>query len=182
MIVGLAGSPSIPSRTRLLVQTAIAKIGLQAGVETRLVDLAELVPDLGIRCRAEASARVDEALRLIESADLLLVGSPVYKGSYTGLLKHLIDLLDYPSLLGTPVGLVATGGSDRHALVVEYQFRPLFSFFGARTLPTAVFLPEKSIHNGWAGDAACGARLDQLIAEAVHELAFLKEKRAAAAV
>ncbi len=180
MIVGLAGSPSVPSRTRLVVQTAIDRIAGQAGAQSRLVDLAGLVPDLGIRCRAEASAAVEEALRLIDGSDLLIVGSPVYKGSYTGLLKHLIDLLDYPSLLGTPVGLIATGGSDRHALVVEYQLRPLFSFFGAKTLATAVFIPDKSIHGGWVEEGACSARLDQLIAEAVHELKAMREQRPAA--
>ncbi|MGO8955226.1 MAG: NAD(P)H-dependent oxidoreductase [Rhodomicrobium sp.] len=179
-IVGLAGSPSIPSRTRLVVQTAIDRIGAQAGAQTRLVDLGELVPDLGIRSRAEASARVEDALRAIETADLLVVGTPVYKGSYTGLLKHLIDLIDYPSLLGTPVGLLATGGSDRHALVVEYQLRPLFAFFGAKTLATAVFIQDKAIHNGFVQDTACAARLDQMIAEAVHELKSVRKPRASA--
>ncbi len=170
IIAGLAGSPSISSRTRLIVQAAIGRIGKQTGAQARLVDLAELVPDLGIRSRAEASARVEEALRTIESADLLIVGSPVYKGSYPGLLKHFVDLLNYPCCLGTPVGLLATGGSDRHALVVEYQLRPLFAFFGAKTLATAVFIPDTAIQNGWVEDAACGSRLDQMIAEAVHEL------------
>jgi FMN reductase len=170
IIAGLAGSPSVPSRTRLIVQAAIGRIGKQTGAQTRLVDLAELVPDLGIRSRAEASARVEEALCSIESADLLIVGSPVYKGSYPGLLKHFVDLLNYPCCLGTPVGLLATGGSDRHALVVEYQLRPLFAFFGAKTLATAVFIPDTAIHDGWVEDGACSARLDQMIAEAVHEL------------
>lgn len=182
MIAGLAGSPSIPSRTRLLVQTAIDRIIAQTGAASRLVDLAELVPHLGIRSRAEAPAPVEEALRLIEGADLLIVGTPVYKGSYTGLFKHLIDLIDYPALLGTPVGLLATGGSDRHALVVEYQLRPLFTFFGAKTLPTAVFVPEKSIHNGWVEEAGCAARLDQMIAEAVHEVGLARSRLASAAV
>ncbi len=181
-IVGLAGSPSVPSRTQALVQTALARIAAQTGAQTRLIDLAALVPDLGIRSRAEASSRVEEALRAIEGADLLIVGSPVYKGSYPGLLKHLVDLLDYPCLLGTPVGLLATGGSDRHALVVEYQLRPLFAFFGAKTLATAVFIPDKAIHNGWVTDEAYGARLNQMIAEAVHELKTARNLPAAPSV
>ena len=179
-IVGLAGSPSVSSRTRLIVQAAIDRVGAAAGAQSKLVDLGGLVPDLGIRSRAEASPRVEEALRLIESADLLIVGSPVYKGSYAGLLKHLIDLINYPALLGTPVGLLAMGGSERHALVVEYQLRPLFAFFGAKTLATAVFIPEKSIHNGWVEDTACGARLDQMLAEAVEALKAVREIRASA--
>jgi FMN reductase len=177
-IAGLTGSPSAPSRTRLIVQSVLEKIAAQTGAEAHLIDLADLVPDLGICSRFEASPRVEHALRLMESADLLLVGSPVYKGSYTGLFKHLIDLINYPSLLGTPVGLIATGGSDRHALVIEHQLRPLFSFFGAKTLATGVFITDKSISNGWVEEAAVSARLDQLIAEAVHELKQTKPAKA----
>lgn len=178
--VGLSGSPCSPSRTRLIVKAALDRIAAQSGAQARLIDLADLVPDLGISSRADASPRVEEALCAIESAGLLLVGSPVYKGSYTGLLKHLIDLINYPALLGTPVGLLACGGSDRHALVIEHQLRPLFAFFGAKTLATGVFLTDKTIQNGWVEDAACGVRLDQLIAEAVHELDLARAKRAAA--
>ena len=164
----------MPSRTCGLVRTVIDRIAAKTGAKTRLVDLAELVPDLGIRGRADASPRLEEALAAIEGAGLLIVGAPVYKGSYPGLFKHLIDLLEYPCLVRTPVGLLATGGSDRHALVVEYQLRPLFAFFGAKTLATAVFVPDKAIHNGWVVDEPCGARLSQMIAEAVHELKALR--------
>ncbi len=179
--VGLSGSPCTPSRTRVMVKAVTERIAAQGGARALLIDLAELVPELGVSSRAGASPRVEEALRAIESADFLLVGSPVYKGSYTGLLKHLIDLINYPALLGTPVGLLACGGSDRHALVIEHQLRPLFGFFGAKTLPTGVFMTDKTIQNGWVEDAACSVRLDQLIAEAVHELNLARTMRASAA-
>ncbi len=180
-VVGLSGSPCTPSRTRLIVKAVMERVAAQTGAQARLVDLADLVPDLGIRSRAEASPQVEDALQAIESAGLLVVGSPVYKGSYTGLLKHLIDLINYPALLGTPVALLAAGGSDRHALVIEHQLRPLFAFFGAKTLATGVFLTDKTIQNGWVEDAACSARLEQLIAEAVHELSHARTARASAA-
>jgi FMN reductase len=176
--VGLSGSPCAPSRTRSIVKAVLDRIASKARVEARLIDLADLVPDLGVASRADASPCVEEALRAIESADLLIVGSPVYKGSYTGLLKHLIDLVNYPALLGAPVGLLACGGSDRHALVIEHQMRPLFGFFGAKTLPTGVFMTDKTVVDGWVVDAACAARLDQLIAEAVHELDVARARRA----
>jgi FMN reductase len=177
--VGLSGSPCSPSRTRAIVKAVLDRIAAEARVEARLIDLAGLVPDLGVASRPDASPRVEEALRAIERADLLIVGSPVYKGSYTGLLKHLIDLVNYPALLGVPVGLLACGGSDRHALVIEHQMRPLFGFFGAKTLPTGVFLTDKTVVDGWVEDAACAARLDQLIAEAVHEFDVARARRSA---
>ena len=116
--------------------------------ETSVVDVAQLLPGLVARSRDEVSPEVAEALLLVEQADLLLVGTPVYKGSYTGLFKHFIDLLDYKALNSVVVGLLATGGSDRHALVIEHQLRPLFGFFNAHTLPTGVFVPDGAFIDG----------------------------------
>ena len=75
----------------------------------------------------------------IERADLLIVGTPVYRGSYTGAFKHVFDLVRHDRLRGTPVILTATGGSQMHGLVTEHQLRPLFGFFGALSLPTTVY-------------------------------------------
>ncbi|WP_343038483.1 NAD(P)H-dependent oxidoreductase [Microvirga arsenatis] len=53
---------------------------------------------------------LEEALRAVEQADLLLIGTPVHKGSYTGLFKHFVDLIDCKSLAGVSVALLAMGG------------------------------------------------------------------------
>jgi FMN reductase len=174
-IVGLCGSPKSPSRTRTLVQTLVEGIGLETNLPTSLIDLSELVSELGIASRDQASARLERTLKEIETASLLIVGTPIYKGSYTGLLKHLIDLLDYPVLLHVPVGLVATGGSERHALAVEHQLRPLFGFFCARTLPTGVFVSERDLGpDGRVSEPVIRLRLEQLAGEAVEALRDLK--------
>jgi FMN reductase len=180
-VVALSGSPSAPSRTHQVLASALDRIAAATGAETSIVELAELVPDLGIRARTEASVRLEAALKRVETADLLLAGTPVYKGSYPGLFKHFVDLIAYPGLLGVPVGIIATGGSDRHALIVEYQLRPLFAFFGAKTLPTAVFISDKTIAGGVVEEASVSARLDQLIAEVVLELTLMGQKRTIAA-
>ena len=77
------------------------------------------------------------------AADALIVGSPVYKGSYTGLFKHLFDFVEPEALAGKPVILTATGGGPRHALVVEHSLRPLFGFFTALTIPTAIYASDQ---------------------------------------
>jgi FMN reductase len=82
---------------------------------------------------------VEEHLQRIEAADLLVVATPVYRASFTGLFKHLFDFVGQYALLGTPVLLAATGGSERHGLVIEHQLRPLFAFFQAITLPVGVY-------------------------------------------
>jgi FMN reductase len=95
-----------------------------------------------------------------------VVGSPTFKGSYTGLFKHFFDLLDPNSLKGKPVILAATGGGERHSLVVEHQLRPLFGFFEALTIPTAIYASDRDFADGALVSEAIRARAQQAIAEA----------------
>ena len=81
-------------------------------------------------------------MQAIENADLVIAVTPVYKGSYSGLFKHLFDLVHPEALVDRPVLLAANGGSPRHALVVDHQLRPLFSFFQSLTLPLGVYASE----------------------------------------
>lgn len=86
---------------------------------------------------------MEQALAAAEQADVLVVVSPVFRGSYTGLFKHFFDLIEQDALIDKPVLLAANGGSERHALVIDHQLRPLFSFFQARTLPLGVYATDK---------------------------------------
>jgi FMN reductase len=181
-IVAVVGSPAPHSRTRSLVTEIQGRIVSETGAAARLVDIAELVPSLMVRSREETSAVLEEALRAVERADLLLIGTPVYKGSYTGLFKHFIDLVDYTSLAGVPVGLLAMGGSDRHALVIDHQLRPLFGFFNAQTLPTGVFVSERSYADGFIDDPVLQNRISVFVRESVDAVkvrAVIRELRAA---
>ncbi|RYE49658.1 MAG: FMN reductase, partial [Hyphomicrobiales bacterium] len=120
-IIGLSGNLDRPSKTRSLVQTVVATAASEFYATGAIYDLADFGPSLGAARRLsdlDAPARVP--LEAVLSADALVVGSPVYKGSYTGLFKHLIDLIDPLALAGRPVLLTATGGGDRHALVIEH--------------------------------------------------------------
>jgi len=112
--------------------------------EQRLVELGELAPQLtGGVWRAQQSATVERELAAVEQADVLVVATPVFRGAYTGLFKHFFDLIHQDALIDKPVLLAATGGSERHALVIDHQLRPLFSFFQARTLPLGVYAVDK---------------------------------------
>jgi FMN reductase len=98
------------------------------------------------------------------------VATPVYRASYTGLFKHLFDLVHHESLIDIPVLLAATGGSDRHALVIDHQLRPLFSFFQAQTLPVGVYAVEKDFDGYDIASAALQERIALAIARAVPHL------------
>ena len=83
-----------------------------------------------------------DIVRAVETADILVVGSPVYRASYSGALKHLFDLVHFEALAGKPVILAATGGTPLHGLMIDHQLRPLFAFFKALTLPTSIYALE----------------------------------------
>ncbi|MEJ2115975.1 MAG: NAD(P)H-dependent oxidoreductase [Gammaproteobacteria bacterium] len=75
----------------------------------------------------------------IVEADALIIGTPMYRGSYTGLLKNVFDLIPNDALMGKPVGLIATGGSDHHYLALEHELKPILGFFNAHAIPGGVY-------------------------------------------
>lgn len=154
--VGLSGNITAPSKTRALVSTALDLVQNRIETQRDLFEINDFGDSLGRARRledldAEARAKVD----VILNADALVIATPVYKASYPGLFKHLLDLLDPQALLGKPVLLAATGGGEKHALAVEHQLRPLLAFFEAQSLATAVHVSDKDFTNGTlTGDAA----------------------------
>ena len=132
--------------------------------ETRLIEVATLGPLFaGALRREDLQPEVEDALRAIETADLLIVASPVYRASFTGLFKHLFDFVGQYALVGTPVLLAATGGGERHALILEHQLRPLFGFFQALTLPVGVYASDTDFDGYELTSEAVKRRIDQAV-------------------
>jgi len=172
-IVGFAGNITRPSKTRSFVEDVVGQAAGLFDLSASVFDVTDLGPSFPSARREDD---LDEAaktwLRAIAAADLLVVGSPTYKGSYTGLFKHFFDLLDPAALRGKPVILVATGGGDRHALIVEHQLRPLFGFFEAFALPTAIYAADRDFSNGELVSPGIRQRVSQAIGEAGRALAI----------
>lgn len=171
-IVAVSGSLHSPSKTTVLAREILegfaTALGSGAGneleVETHLIELSDIGREFsGALSRDDLSPIAEEALRRIESATLLIVASPVYRASFTGLFKHVFDFVGQYALIDKPVLLAATGGSDRHALIIEHQFRPLFSFFQAITLPIGVYASDTDFVDYRIDSQALHDRIDQAI-------------------
>ncbi|TIV61866.1 FMN reductase [Mesorhizobium sp.] len=148
-IVGFSGNITRPSKTRTFVDLIVQDIAIRHGLSSKTYDIDDVGPSLGTaKWARDLDARAQAILSDVLAADVLVVGSPTYKGSYTGLFKHFFDLIDPSALRGKPVLLTATGGGERHALIVEHQLRPLFGFFEAFALPTAVYATDKDFTDG----------------------------------
>jgi FMN reductase len=164
--VGFAGSSSRPSRTRNLVEAITTTAAKRIGATTTIYDLNEIHPSLGSTLEpSKAPPDLVDLIEAITNADALIVGSPVYKGTYTGLFKHLFDLIEPKALKDKPVVLSATGGSERHALVLDHGLRPLFAFFSADIVATGVYATEPDFAEHLPSSGPVLARIERAAEE-----------------
>lgn len=167
-VVAVSGGLQRPSRTLALTQQLLATLAAELPITSHVIELGDIGPGLGgALYRSQLPADIEAQIKLIESADLLVVASPVYRGSFTGLFKHLFDFVDHEALINVPVLLAATGGSDRHALVIEHQLRPLFAFFQTHTLPLGVYASEQDFRDYAIVNPALQARIELAVQRAV---------------
>jgi len=180
-IVTLNGSPRANSRTASLAGALATAIAAKVPAAVKTVHLADAASHLlTALSRDQASPAGEEILRTIESADLLVVGTPVYRASVAGALKHIFDLIDRDALAGRIAVLSATGGTPLHGLIGEHQLRPLLSFFRAYTVPTFVYATEDEFDAERAPLAAVRERIARAAEEAAHLLAHSPARAAAA--
>lgn len=133
-----------PSSTSMLgerlaesTRTAFDAAGEQ--VEITTVHLREYFPDIAQAFSSFAPSRLREVFETVAQADGVIVLTPLFNTSYSGLFKSFFDVLPEGTLAGTPVLMGATGGTPRHSLALDYAIRPMLSYLKAEVLPTAVF-------------------------------------------
>ncbi|MDX2784138.1 NAD(P)H-dependent oxidoreductase, partial [Streptomyces caniscabiei] len=140
-LVVVSAGLSVPSSTRLLGdRLAAAVVGQDASVEVQVVELRDLAVEIAHHfTNGFPGRRLATALDAVAGADGLVVVTPVFSASYSGLFKSFFDVLDRDALAGKPVLIAATGGSARHSLVLEHALRPLFAYLRAVVVPTGVY-------------------------------------------
>ena len=161
-ILVLLGSVTPPGRMHRTVNEA-AQRATDAGIAAvEVLDLATVRTGFAGAAPVEGdeTAGVVERLR---GADAVLFASPVYRGSFTGVLKNLLDVVPVEALDGKPAGIMAMGNTRDHALGVERHLRDVLAWFGVIHAPTAVFLSAADFEAG-APKAEAAADLDALIA------------------
>lgn len=167
-IAAVIGSFQRPSRTAALVEALLERFAERLPVDIDVIEISDIGKTLG---GAFSVSALPEAVRrqfaAVESADFLIVAAPVFRGTYPGLFKHFFDLVGQNALVDTPVLLAATGGSDRHALVIDHQLRPLFSFFQSLTLPIGVYGTETDFSDYRVSSPALQARIDLAVERAL---------------
>jgi FMN reductase len=142
-IVLLSGSPSATSRTAAVLRHLGARLRT-AGHQVDFVAIRDL-PAAAVLAGDAADPQIDSVVKAIESADGVVVASPVYKAAYSGLLKSLLDLLPQFALRGKTVLPIATGGSPAHVLAIDYAFRPVLNALGSEHVVQGYFVLDQHI-------------------------------------
>ncbi|MFE0922508.1 MULTISPECIES: FMN reductase [Streptomyces] len=164
-LVVVSAGLSVPSSTRLLADRLAAATGRQADVDVEVVELRELAVEIAQNLtNGFPGRRLAAAIDAVTSADGLIVVTPVFSASYSGLFKSFFDVIDKDALTGMPVLIAATGGTARHSLVLDHALRPLFAHLKAVVVPTGVYAASED----WGAEG-----LDGRIERAAGELAAL---------
>jgi FMN reductase len=165
VVVVSAGTGNPSSTRRLTDRIAQKSLDLlqQAGTPAT-VNVIELGPLAVDTARATVAGfpgeQLQAAIDRLAAADAIIAAMPVYKAGLSGLFKSFVDVLDDDLIVAKPVLLAATGGTPRHALVIDDQMRPLFAYLRALTLPTSVYAAPQD----W-GTTEMGTRIERAATE-----------------
>jgi FMN reductase len=168
--VGLAGSLTTPSRSTALVRYVLGVLA-ERGWSTQLIELAHLSAE-GLLARQRDSG-VEDALVQASRAEVLVIGTPIYRATYTGQLKAFFDLMQRDALASCVVGLIATGGIPQHALAIDHGLRPLVASLNGLSAARGVYVTDAEL------GAFPGAPLPTELEEPLKALADELEARAA---
>ncbi|MET7810158.1 FMN reductase [Streptomyces sp. NPDC005395] len=173
-LVVVSAGLSVPSSTRLLADRLAAAAAPAATApepapaDVRVIELRDLAVEIAHTfTNGFPAPALADAFAEVAAADGLIVVTPVFSASYSGLFKSFFDALgatDEEALTGKPVLIGATGGTARHSLVLDHALRPLFSYLKAVVVPTGVYAASED----WGAEG-----LDARIGRAATELAAL---------
>jgi FMN reductase len=133
-VVVVVGNPKPMSRTRAAAELVAEQLTGQP--PARVIDVVDLGPGL----LGWGDPAVAEAKQAVLAADLLIVASPTFKATYTGLLKLFLDQFGQGELDGTPTFALMLGGSPAHALAPELTLRPVLVEIGASCPAPSLYL------------------------------------------
>ncbi|MET8229011.1 FMN reductase [Streptomyces sp. NPDC004082] len=155
-LVVVSAGLSVPSSTRLLADRLAAATAGRTSAEVEFVELRDLAVEIAHNFTNGFPGRaLGAAVEAVKGADGLIVVTPVFSASYSGLFKSFFDVLsagDPEAVAGKPVLVAATGGTARHSLVLDHALRPLFAYLRAVVVPTGVYAASED----WGAEGLAG--------------------------
>jgi FMN reductase len=169
----VSGGLREPSSTRMLAdrigEAVQAELSRAGSVSTSVLELRRLGrPIMDAMLTGFATSELEDAFETLARADGLIAVTPAFNASFSGLFKSFFDVLPEESLSDMPVLIAATGGTERHSLVLEHALRPMFSYLHAVVSPTGVYAATDDY-----GLGSSATRLSDRIGKAAADFARL---------
>ena len=142
-VITLAGSPRFPSRSSALLEYARKQLR-KRDIEVYHWHLQNFVPEDLLYARFDSPA-LQTLTEQLATADGIIIATPVYKASYSGGLKTLLDLLPERALDNKVVLPLASGGTIAHMLAVDYALKPVLNALKAQEILHGVFADDSQI-------------------------------------
>ena len=163
-LLAVVGAVTPPGRLNAAIGLAVEMAAARSGVSASLLNLADhRVSFADGRPPEKFDDDTGAVVARVAGADRVLLASPVYRGTFTGALKNLLDLTPIEALRAKPVGIVAMGATAHHYLGVDWQLRAVLAWFGARVVPTSVYLESAHFREGALTDQPSRAALADLV-------------------
>ncbi|MGB3523822.1 MAG: FMN reductase [Mycobacterium sp.] len=169
-LIVISGGLREPSSTRLLADRLGAAVRAELGqVDIEVIELRHLARAItDAMLTGFASPELEEVFGAVAGSDGVVAVTPTFNATFSGLFKLFFDVLPEQTLEGMPVLIAATGGTQRHSLVLDHALRPMFCYLHALVSPTGVFAATADF-----GADGSGSGLPERIAKAARDFARL---------
>jgi FAD reductase [NAD(P)H] len=176
-MLGISGSMTSTGRTgktRAAIEfTMNAAKSKFPDLEIAMLDLRDFkVAMLDGRALADYKDDTPRVVAMMESADCFVIGTPVYRGTYTGALKNLIDHAPYKAFMGKVVGFIVTAASSHHYLSIDHEMRAVMAWFNPYMAPGSAYLENSH----WKGDDIVDERIQRHLAQLGENVVLMTQK------
>lgn len=163
----IAGGIKTESRLTGLIQLAANEL-VNNGTEVRIIEVHKIQPEALVTADF-THPDIQLANSEVEKSSGVIIATPIFKASYSGVLKAYLDLLPLKALKGKVVLPLGLGGSNGHLLALQYALDPVLKELGAETILKGQFTVDKQIERLGDGhyeiDASAKERLDLALSQ-----------------
>jgi NAD(P)H-dependent FMN reductase len=162
--LGIHGTVTNPGRLHQALDSALAAAAAaDLSITTQTLHLGDHQISFADGRPPEAYGDdTQKVLEQVSAADMYLIATPIFRASFTGALKNLLDHIAVETLMGKAIGLIGMGATDHHYLTVDTQLRPVLAWFGAHLVPGQVYLQSQHFTDGKLADPKAIAGLETL--------------------
>jgi len=170
-ILGISGSLTKGGSTRAVIDAALQSAKARnPQITTEVIDLRYVTLSFcDGRPLNEYTDDTAQVVAKIQAADAYIIGTPIYRGSYTGSLKNLLDHIPVEAMMGKVAGLIATAATDHHYLSIDQELRPVLMWFNLHLVPGSVYVRSNQLQGNTISDEQVSEHL-RLLGEAVVDM------------